>query len=528
MKSISIDYHETGAFAPMVLSYLDQTPKLSPFYSFPPTIDGFKQLIASKKNTCNRPLLTTILKDQYSRSGLNSEAVISHINLLEKNSTYTITTGHQLNIFTGPLYFIYKIATAIKLASDLKKEIPENDFVPVYWMATEDHDFAEINHTTLGNTELRWEHEPGGATGRMDLKAIGQTVRKYLSILGISPNSNKLADIIKEAYSNNSTLSNATRSLVHALFGEYGLVIIDADDKRLKQDFSAIIEKDIIEKNSFREIIETSKSLESEGFSTQVNSREINFFYLAEGLRERIVYKNGKYVVLNTTFEFSTEELRAEINKNADKFSPNVVMRPVYEEFILPNLAYIGGGAEIVYWLQLKGVFDCYGIDFPILVLRNSALISDESTHVKLYKSGLTFKDLFKNIDNLKKDWVLKYSDNNLSLNLEWQELQLSFEKIKSKAAKIDPTLGPSAEAVSARLHKALLKLEQKLIRAEKRNFSTDLSKIELAKLQLFPGGTLQERKENFGLLYVKYGDELIAELIKHFKPLDFKFTILY
>jgi bacillithiol biosynthesis cysteine-adding enzyme BshC len=536
MKSSCIDYLETGSFLPVVTDYLAGHPELSPFFSFPPTVSGFEQLISKKTNTAKRDVLVKVLKEQYRLgNGLSStdnkhssDKVNRNIDLLLKENTYTITTGHQLNIFTGPLYFIFKIVTAIKLADDLKKELPGYNFVPVYWMATEDHDFEEINHTHLGEQKLLWENSAKGSTGRMSTASMQKVIREYQSGLGISGNASELSSIINEAYTNHDSLADATHYLVNALFGRYGLLIIDADNKQLKELFAPVVERDILERNSFREINKSSEELHRAGYRTGVNAREINFFYLDEGLRERIEFKDGIYYVMNSDLRFSKEELQREIRLNPEKFSPNVVLRPLYEEMILPNLAYIGGGAEIAYWLQLKHTFDFYGLDFPILILRNSALLTDESTRSKLGKLDLTFGDMFKDPDLLKKEWVLRHSEHDLTLGEEWKEIQETFEKIKAHSAKIDPTLAPSAEAISARLHKALLNLEKKLIRQEKRNHQATLSQIEKIKSKLFPGGILQERQENFGLFYVKYGDEFIAELIRHFKPLDFKFTILY
>jgi bacillithiol biosynthesis cysteine-adding enzyme BshC len=322
-------------------------------------------------------------------------------------------------------------------------------------------------------------------------------------------------------------LADSSRYLVNALFEEYGLLILDADDKRLKKQFSSIITDDIIQQNSFRNISEANDKLAKVGIEAQVNPREINFFYLLDGLRERIIFENGKYHILNTAISFNEEKLIQEINEHPERFSPNVVMRPLYQEVILPNLAYIGGGAEVIYWLQLKQNFDCYGVDFPILLLRNSAMFSSLNLENKLNRLDLHIKDIFKNVDDLKKEWVLNHTEHLLNLHDEWQELSSIFEKIKLRTYKIDPSLSPSSEAIKARLHRAIKNLEAKLMKAEKRNFADALSQIEQVKTKLFPNGGLQERSENFGLFYVKQGKSFIQTLIENFKPLDLKFTIL-
>ncbi|HTH82018.1 MAG TPA: bacillithiol biosynthesis BshC, partial [Mucilaginibacter sp.] len=240
-----------------------------------------------------------------------------------------------------------------------------------------------------------------------------------------------------------------------------------------------------------------------------------------------LVFESDRYKVLNTDISFSEEELKLEIKKNPGKFSPNVVMRPLYQECILPNIAYIGGGAEVVYWLELKSNFEHYGVDFPILILRNSGLVVRKEAAAKIKRMELAAADLFKPTDALKNFWIKKHSEHTLNLQQEWSELQAIFEKIKTRSSKIDPTLAPSTEAVQARLKKAIDNLEKKLVKAEKANYHTRLEQIEQIKTELFPKESLQERNENFGLLYVKWGQQFIDELIRNFEPLDFEFAVL-
>ncbi len=219
--------------------------------------------------------------------------------------------------------------------------------------------------------------------------------------------------------------------------------------------------------------------------------------------------------------------MQKEIADFPERFSPNVVMRPLYQEYILPNIAYIGGGAEVVYWLELKSSFDHYKVDFPILILRNSGLVIPRQPASKIARMELSPCELFKSTDAIKTDWVKKHSDHELSLRQEWGEMQQVFEKLKLRSSKIDPTLALSANAVQARLEHAISNLEKKLIRAEKRNHETRLEQIDHIKAELFPKESLQERSENFGLFYVKWGQTFIDELIRNFDPLDFKFTVL-
>jgi len=529
MKATYIDYSDTGSFSKPLLDYLAGNETLKPFYGNAPTKEAFKNQIAQKKDFAHRELLVTQLQEQYGDLLHESPLVAQNIRLLLHQNVYTITTGHQLNIFTGPLYFIVKIVSAIRLAKDLKDQYPDCGFVPVYWMATEDHDFEEINHTRVFGKKIIWDTPKIAATGRMSTADIIETVKQYCNTFGISANAERLTKIVEKAYLEERSLADATRMMVNALFKEYGLVIIDADRKAFKEVFAPYIQQDILSENSFRTIDETSKKLGELGYQPQVHAREINFFYLTNDFRERIIRtEDGRFEVLHQNIYFTEDELKKEIVSHPERFSPNVVMRPLYEELILPNLAYIGGGAEIVYWLQLKANFDQYHIPFPILVPRNSAMITDDQTAGKIFRLDLTFKSIFRETELLKSDYVRRHTTHRLNLKDEWMEFNAIFGKIKLRAHKIDPSLGPSTDAVKARLKKAINNLEKKLLKADKHNHQEALIQIERVKERLFPGGGLQERTENFASLYIKHGDDLIKDLEKYFNPLDFKFTILY
>ncbi|MFD2598500.1 bacillithiol biosynthesis cysteine-adding enzyme BshC [Sphingobacterium corticis] len=531
MKATYIDYRDTNSFSKTLLAYLDGDAELAPFYGHRPTIESFQKQIQEKSSFSSeqRQTLVEVLNQQYAGLLEDAPLVAEQINALAQPNAFTVVTGHQLNVFTGPLYFIFKIVSAIRLAQDLKKAYPDQHFVPVYWMATEDHDFAEINHTRVHGKKVSWDRSAIAATGRMPTDDMAEVVRQYVGMLGLSGFSKELAELVESAYLKNLSLADATRTLVHGLFKDYALLILDADRPELKTYFAPYIEQDILQERSFQAIEKTSAALNSAGYATQVNAREINFFYLTDEFRERLVRtEDGNFEVLHQNIFFTESEIKAEIAEHPERFSPNVVMRPLYQEIILPNLAYVGGGAEIVYWLQLKANFDQFEVPFPILIPRNSAIVTDDTTVGKIFRLDLTLKSIFRPLDNLKNEYVRRYTKHRLTLRDEWMELNAIFGKMKLRTHKIDPSLGPSTEAVKARLKKAINNLEKKLLKSDKRNHQDGLIQIERVKDRLFPGGGLQERSENFATLYVKHGDALIDELILYFHPLDFKFTILY
>lgn len=527
MQAKYISYQETNAFSAAVLDYISGKDQLRSFYHYSPDLEGFAEAIANRNFKADRTLLAEVLQGQY--KNINTpEQVSENITRLKDQKTFTITTGHQLNIFTGPLYFIYKIVTAINLAKELKAAFPDYNFVPVYWMATEDHDFEEINHVKIEDKTLTWNKQAAGATGRLDTADIEETLLAYKGYLGISENGLELSEMVTEAYTSHHKLSDATRQLVNALFGKYGLVCIDADEQQLKQQFAEITYQDITAQYSFKFISESNKQLEKLGHKPQVNPREINFFYMTEGLRERIIEEDGLYKVTNTDIRFSKQDLKTEVMSFPERFSPNVVMRPLYQEVILPNLAYIGGGAEVTYWLQLKSNFDHYQIDFPVLLLRNSALVIDKRTEVKMQILGISHKNLFSNTETLKNDWIKAHVTLQLSLNDEERAVSAVFDQIKLNVYKIDKSLSQSADAAKTKALKLMASLEKKMLRAEKRKHKTSLAQIENLKGKLFPTGVLQERVLNIAPMFVLYGDDFIGSLISSFQPLDHQFTVLF
>lgn len=533
MKADCISYKETQRFSKTLLDYLDRDPALQPHIQAWPDLEAFQEQMSLKKNTTDRTTLNEVLQDQYRQLLSNgkeatNQPVFANIEALKEDNTFTITTGHQLNVFTGPLYFIFKIVTAIRLAQDLKKKYVDAHFVPVFWMASEDHDFAEINHTFLFSEKVSWDKEAAGATGRLKTADMAQTVKKYQQMLGISEEGLYLADLMEQAYSGHETLAEATRFLAHQLFGSYGLIVLDADDRRLKKTFAPIMTADIIEESSHRFVQQTNQELEASGYSAQIHAREINFFYLTDQIRERILRKDDHFLVNNTDLIFTQAELLKELEDYPERFSPNVVMRPLYQELILPNLAYVGGGAEIVYWLQLKRVFDHFNVPYPMLIPRNSALIAPLNLATKMKKLDLQLVDLFLEKREIKKIYLRKHTEHRLDLDSEWQQIEGVFTELKERVIRIEPTLGPSSEAVKARLRRQWLSLEKKLIKADQRNHQDAMKQIDHLSEKLFPGGGLQERTENFAPFYLKYGDRFIPSLIKHFDPLDFKFTVLY
>jgi len=474
-----------NAFSKLLLDYLAEKPALKEFYGNGPQISKFKDQISEKKGfpRASRAILQTVLEEQYAAIG----AEMPSVDLRDEN-TFTVTTGHQLNIYTGPLYVIYKLVSTINLARTLQKAYPAQRFVPVYWMATEDHDFEEINHFFAFKTKYEWNTSQKGAVGRFNLSDFPRIPFKNA--------------IFEKAYSEGKTLSEAVRIYMHALFGAEGLVCLDADDARLKSLFAPIMEADLNQQVHEPIVRATTEKLEALGYKTQVAAREVNLFRLTEN--DRIRLEKGDQVEM----------------ANA---SPNVILRPLYQEVILPNLAYIGGPAEVAYWLQLKGIFDLHQIPFPILLPRNFAIVKTQKQAERAEKLGLSLADLFQDELKLRRSFVAGRTVHQLDTSAEVDALQPILDALATRAKAIDSTLEASVKAEQARWTKGLERLAKKMKRAEERNQGDEVRQVLALKEALFPAGEWQERHTNF-LEFASDHPHFIPDLLQTFDPLNFEF----
>jgi len=529
MSTTKISYQNTGYFSKMICDYLSEKESLKPFYSRFPVVNNFENQLKEKQSCFNekaRINLASQLNKQYKNVAV-SEASQKNIQLLLNDNTFTITTGHQLNLFTGPLYFLYKIVSAINLASQLKKKYPSFNFVPVYWMATEDHDFEEIAYFNSKGKKFHWKRDFGGAVGELSTEGLDKTFNDFTDAIGTTENAIFLKNLFSEAYLKHSNLTDATRFLANELFKEYGLVIIDGNDAELKKAFVPFAEKELLENTSYNFIEETTKQLEEVGYKKQVHPRDINLFYLTEGLRERIIEQDGRFIINDTKISFSKDEIVLELKKHPERFSPNALLRPLYQEVILPNLCYIGGGGELAYWFQLKGYFEAVSVPFPILLLRNSAAIVSKKQAKKLEKLAVSIPDLFLKQNELLKKRVQELSENEIDFTPQRKHLQQQFENLYKVAEQTDKSFLGAVKAQEVKQLKGLDNLEKRLLKAQKRKLKDSVDRITILQDKIFPNKSLQERTVNFSEIYLEYGACLIPSLIDNLNPLESTFTVL-
>jgi bacillithiol synthase len=516
-------------FSKLVKAYLNQNELIFSLYNLFPIVENFPKAIEFKsKQNIDRDTLVQVLKSQYATI-TDAGLTLQNIEKLKQDNTFTITTGHQLNLFSGPLYFIYKIVSTIKLTHQLQVQYPKFNFVPVYWMATEDHDWDEINHFNITDLhQIKWENDVECAVGTVHTDGLRNIMEELKPIWNSDDFGSELLNMFEAAYLNGYSLSDATRVLVHQLFSQYGLVILDAQDRLLKKSFIPIMKQELDQQVVFKDVIQTNQFLKENAFETQVNPREINLFYLTQNARQRILKEADLFKVNHTDIVFTAQEIEIELESHPERFSPNVLMRPLYQESILPNLAYIGGGGEINYWLQLKGVFDTFQIPFPMLVLRNSALWVTEKQIKKWEKLGLSTTDMLSHSQEISN---LIINQNEPQNKPDFHELENDLKQlinpIENWAVHVDPTLIPGIKGTLQKQLNEWAHWEQKLQRSLKKKNSDALERAEIIRAELFPNDSLQERFLNFSVFYKDMGSAFIQQLWNEFDPLAFEFKIL-
>jgi len=526
--STRMPYRQTNAFTKLILDYLDGDKKLTPFFEHPPSLQGVRQAIEKrKKYPVDRNTLAEELNRWYQTVD-PSAAVTTNIKLLGQQNTFTVTTAHQPNIFTGPLYSVYKILHVIRLAEHLNESLPQYKFVPVYYMGSEDADLDELGHVYINGEKYTWETKQTGAVGRMKVdKELVKLIQRIEGQVAVEPHGDEILSLIKDCYKEGTTIQEATFRLVNALFGQYGLIVLIPDSAAFKKQMIPVFEDDLLNQSASGIVESTAQELEAAGYKVQANPREVNLFYLKDNTRERIIKQDSSFRIQHSKTTFTREEIVKELSEHPERFSPNVILRGLYQETILPNLVFIGGGGETAYWLQLKALFDNYKVPFPVLVLRNSFLLIEKKWAQLIAKLNFLPEDFFMEEQQLMNKLVQRESKQVLKLNGNLSAVEQLYESFKQQAAAVDITLEKHTEALKVQSLKRLQELEKKMLRAERRKFSDQQRQVHWIKEQLFPQNGLQERIDNFIPYYARRGKDFIHMLYKNSLSLEQEFVIL-
>jgi len=522
----SLPYPQTGFTTKIIEDYLREAPSLGPFFTHPVSLEGLIQSIECRKafNT-DRKLLVDVLRDDYAAVN-TSEKVKQNIESLFEENTFTIVTAHQPNIFTGYLYFIYKILHIIKLADHLNNKLPQYKFVPVYYMGSEDADLDELGNISMNGEKIVWQTNQKGAVGRMNTEGLQKIITRLEGELIVHPFGQELISLLKDCYINSPDIRTSMFMLVNNLFQDYGLIILLPDNAKLKQAMFRVFEDDLLHQTPSG-IVEDTIGRLSQHYPVQANPREINLFYLKDDIRGRIVQLKNEWKVVAEEITFSESALKDELRQHPERFSPNVILRGLFQETILPNIAFIGGGGETAYWLELNELFAHYQVPFPVLIIRNSFLFVEKKYAQKIETLAFKVPDFFQEEHRLLTELVKRDSGMRLNVEEEVNQLIVIYSNIKRVAGEADPSLLKHVEALQALAVNRLHELEKKMLKAEKRKFNDQQRQIKAIKDKLFPQNSLQERVDNFMPYYAKYGKDFIHTIYDHSPTLEQEFMIL-
>jgi len=522
-----IPLKDTGYFSALVNDYLQQNEALSALYNFTPNDAGLAEAIAQRAQyPVDRQALMEAIYAQYEGYEL-PKAVADNIAALASENTFTITTAHQPNLLTGYAYFIYKIMHAVKLAQHLAQLHADKHFVPVYYMGTEDDDLQELGFFRFNEHNFRWNTPQTGAVGRMQTEDLVPLLEAFFKVVG-PPNEHTehLVEVLKSAYLKHDTIAAATRYVVHTFLGKYGVVVVDPDSAGLKKAYIPIIKAELFAPKAYEYIAANATVLQAH-YKTQAYARPINFFYLKDDIRARIERRGDEWMVVGTQIAWNATSLNEEIEQHPERFSPNVILRGLFQETILPNVAFIGGGSEVVYWFQLKEIFDHYGVFYPAIILRQSVQFLSQEAQLLQAQLRLSDKEIFTPTETLVKQFVKTTSTNDLEATDEWNAIKQAMQTIRQKAHRIDATLQSSVDAALAKMNHQVKIIEKKMYKAEKHNLSVVVNRVYKMKGLIFPNQSLQERYYTFMPEYIALGDAYFDTLLANTKPYGDEFLMV-
>lgn len=458
-----------------------------------------------------RTLLSETLQAQYQGVDIDPK-VAQNLQSLQSENAVTITTGHQLTLISGPMFFVYKILHVLNLCELLNARQQEIHYVPLFWMASEDHDFDEIKTSNVFQQSFTWDSSESGAVGRFSIDGLGAVYQTVFDLFR-----SELQDDLKELFnlSEGDSYGKHVFKWVNRMFGTFGLVVLDADNPTLKKEAIPLFEKELTERTLAAKVSETNTRLAAFHKKPQVFVRPINVFHLSLGNRQRVEGVGNQFKLGEE--RMSEEELRTKLHEHPESFSPNALLRPIYQEFVLPNVCYVGGGGELAYWTQLKSSFESFGMAFPILQTRISAFIVKQS-----WISSGALHDAFAPLE-------VQVSKVRMSDGAQ-EEL---FHSIDQKAISLVEVLTQGVEGMGNDAHKwagaEISKLNANLDayklkwqRQHKQKFEQEIRRLEKLHLQLYPNGIPQERHQNL-LHFCPDGNwrNLLSQLKEGLDPLN-------
>lgn len=514
---------------PLFLSYIRDYPKVSPFYCWDPKADFSPLLRELDGRVSPRQELASMVAAHYPQA-------TDRLKEWVQGQGLAVVTGQQPGLFGGPLYNLYKGLTAIQLARHLERTY-SRPVLAFFWVVSEDHDLEEFGHTlVLDKTHrlqrLDWTGEEDREGFPACALTLGHQIKELLLRLEDDlPSSQFKAEVmarLREAYQPEVSFSQAFISWMNRLLGPFGLIMLDASATELKGLAQPIIIKEVNHRVAPL-IKEAGESLRQFGFRPQIGIRDkwLNLFHL-NGERVKIVAAAGGFRLGPRGRRISKEELVRRVSLRPETFSPNVVLTPLLQSYLLPVLACVAGPSEVCYYAQLKPAFQQFGLVMPVIIPRQSFTLVERRMAQFLNREGLTLRQVISGADAEFRQPLARALPSSLARPLARLKRGCSrgWEEVKGPLAEFDPTLSATLISAQNAVNFHLNKLEEKILKAQKRKEAVLLDKLLLAKSSILPQGIPQERAFSLIPYLVSHGFDLVEKLRQQVQPFDFEHQI--
>ncbi|HEV8537371.1 MAG TPA: bacillithiol biosynthesis cysteine-adding enzyme BshC [Bacteroidota bacterium] len=533
----------SGGFSKLYVDYISDFARVqhyfeTDFHSMPGIPKQIEQL---RSHDQHRTRLVEVLREQNERYGVRSKTM-EHIEQLAETNAFAVVTGQQVGILGGPMYTIYKTLTAVKLAERLREAFPDYKFVPVFWLEGEDHDFEEVNKVVLLNQEnipTKIEYLINGKPLEKNLGAVGEIqfdgylqaffeeIRKCL------PNSefkSGLLELFERFYTTGATFGTSFARFLSTIFEDEGLVFISPNDRRLKQLLSPIFQKEVQEYPRVSQlIIQRSAELE-ERYHAQIKTKALNLFMFHKGGRYFIEPREHDFSLKGTRHFLTKEELLGIAVETPELLSPNVALRPICQDALLPTVAYVAGPSEIAYFAQLKPVYQYFNLRMPVIYPRASVTLHEGRSQKVLEKFEVDVSEIFAHQDRIRRKVVEMVSEVKIDEMFADASKRTSelLNEMKFGLNYIDPTLLGPLESAREKFETQLTILKEKVQQAQERKHETALRQLNKATNNLMPNGNFQERELNVAHFLNKHGMGFIQRLKDQVRIDEFKHQILH
>jgi len=537
-----INFSDIPGHQNLFLDYLYEYDNVAEFYA-----NDFRNkdnyLKIFKNVSENRQDLSTTISEVLSRqySQLNpSKLTQQNIKKLSDKKTLAIVTGQQLGIAGGPLYTFYKIITAIKLSRLLSERYDDYNFVPVFWLEADDHDFNEVRSIkiidevnsllTIGYKEEIAEDDLKQSVGLINLdSSINEFFEKLNSGIKETEFKSVLINLLKNFYKEGKSFKEAFRDLIFNYFDEYGLVIFDPQDYEVKKLLKPIFKKEITDFRIHTEqLVHVSATLE-ELYHAQVKVKPVNLFLRIDEGRYSIEPVENEYKLRRKRKSFTQEQLLEVLENEPDKFSPNVLLRPICQDYLFPTAFYIAGPSEIAYFAQIKPLYELYNITQPMIYPRSSATILENSIANSLEKYSVDINDIFIDVEDIKKKIINSVEESSVDEIFSGisNQIETTFDQLKEKLLDLDKTIADSSNRYRDKILGTVTELKSKAEKAQQKKYEVTLRQIDRAAVHLFPNSNLQEREINFIYFANKYGEEFLKKIFDELQINKFEHQII-